>query len=247
MRAGARTTLRIGPAEPLVADAFTADQAPVVAAVSEGLTPMQIPLAGLTAGMFGRRVLDTLTHPGATVTWIGPLGLTAESRAENAVAPGLVQITWTAAGTPTARKGQWLPLYQPEYANTDLGFVCLFRTPEPGILMGDWLVEWSRRAATNIVGAVSVSRHENRHRWTEFGVFVNGVLCGRTGLLYPRHHTVSVPFVTDVGGGVVRCELRARCNFKFTADAAGAAASTMGTRPPINVWRSIGTARVKFR
>lgn len=216
---------------------------------NSGLEAPALPLAGVTEDVFAQRVADTTTHA-FTETWLSPLESISTGLNEALGAVPLVQIVWALGGALTARKGEWLPLYQSEYANTEQGFVAQFNAVDGGMMFGTWTVDWERRAATWLNGAnLTVDRHDNRARWVEFGVFVNGVLCGRSGFLYPRRHVASIQVVTPVAAGLVRAELRMRASFAYpdTVPVGAVAPSTNGNRPPINVWASAFKLRTRYR
>ncbi len=246
-QSGARATQRVGPGEPLCAEVFTGDQAPIARAWNAGLPGVALPLLGLGEDVWTQRTLDAATHP-FTETWFSPLESVSTGLNEALGAVPLVDLTWTAGGPQTVRRGQWMPLWQGDYAGTEQGFVAQFNSPDGGMMYGQWTVDWERRAATQLNGGLTFERHENRFRWVEFGVFVNGVLAGRTGPLYPRRATACFDVVTPVGAGLVRCDLRMKAAFGFATISAGATApSTNGNRPPIRVWSSSFVLRNRYR
>jgi len=55
---------------------------------------------------------------------------------------------------------------------------------------------------------LSGSRSRGFEWWSEWGVFVNNVLVARSGLIFPRRHTVQIPFTVPVGSQQVTIDVR---------------------------------------
>lgn len=81
-----------------------------------------------------------------------------------------------------------------------------------GMLVGCATIDWHH--GTNRVNYVteegSFANWIGGDWWTEWGVFANGVLVGRSGEIYPKRHTTSIPFSIPTGSGPVRIDVRFR-------------------------------------
>lgn len=98
---------------------------------------------------------------------------------------------------------------------------------------GPWPLEFVAREGM-LVGCATIDWHHGANRvlysgdpnftawiggdwWSEWAVFVNGVLVGRSGWIYPRRHTTSIPFSIPTGSVPVKIDVRFRTN-SFTGN-----------------------------
>jgi hypothetical protein len=94
--------------------------------------------------------------------------------------------------------------YSP-FTNVPLEFVA-----REGMLVGAATIDWhhgiNRVLASD--GDTTFTVWTGGNWWTEWGVFVNNLLVARSGEIYPRRHTTSLPFSVPVGSNPVRIDVR---------------------------------------
>lgn len=98
------------------------------------------------------------------------------------------------------------------YQDFPLTFDC-----EEGMLTGMVTVDWEHgtqqyNATASTEPALSLAQSRGMGWWTEWGVFVNGILIARSGFIYPRRHTTRIPFSVPVGSQSVTIDCRVVIN-----------------------------------
>jgi len=79
-----------------------------------------------------------------------------------------------------------------------------------GMLVGCAIIDWQHGTDALLVNLDEINFSSARgHDWTsEWGVFVNDVLVGRTGVISPQRHTTEIPFSIPCGSQNIKIDVR---------------------------------------
>ena len=98
-----------------------------------------------------------------------------------------------------------------------------------GILTGEATIDWEHGNQVFDVTIISdpdpVTGPSGRggEWWTNWGVFVNGILIAQSGWIFPRRHTTRIPFSVPVGSQTLEIDVRFIANSWEPADSPGGA------------------------
>jgi len=105
-----------------------------------------------------------------------------------------------------------LSVFGSAFDNFPLTFDC-----EEGMLTGEATIDWEHGNQVYSVliqddPPINGARARGSDWWTEWGVFVNGILVARSGYIYPRRHTTRIPYSIPVGSQQVTIDVRCIIN-----------------------------------
>lgn len=149
-------------------------------------------------------------------TTILPTQTLAFSRRDYRNTGGAVTDIWTRIAGLNLETDVWqkgwndLTTFGTEWINFPLQMEC-----EEGILTGEATIDWehgNQQFNVSIGDGLNASRARGCDWWTEWGIFVNGILVARSGYIYPRRHTTRIPFSIPVGSQSVTIDCRVVMN-----------------------------------
>jgi len=166
--------------------------------------------------------LDSSNMPVESVTATHLVNLTDPVPAP--ISNGATGPTQMIIGTGAAGADVWTPLSSIDIAADTwrrgwnqlhvyplLSAALLDAVTKEGMLVGCATIDWHRgqnvKTYTPEEGPAALVKM-GADWWTEWAVFVNNVMVARSGKIYPRRHTTSLPFSIPVGSQPVRVELR---------------------------------------
>lgn len=93
--------------------------------------------------------------------------------------------------------GAWQDLSKAPFSIADISQTITLTTE--GQIIGSFHIDWERRWGYDAGGTNLIP--QNYYDWTNFGLFVNGLLIKQSGKMYPRRDTTIVPFSYELPAG----------------------------------------------